>query len=162
MLDLQAVESQSDENGETAALLAARLGDREMFSAVATNLDSLTARDAKGRTIAMTAAAHGHAAWFEPLQRASYLGNAGKDNVYVGEMVPFDLDQLSLTDSGGKTALQLAEENGHTEIADILRRHLQAIVAKSCAVKHGRPSARRKISTRVSTKRIVVIQTDWT
>jgi hypothetical protein len=57
-----------------------------------------------------------------------YFGIAGKANVYIGGMVPFDVDQLALTDSDRKTALQLAEENGHTQIADILRRHLQAIV----------------------------------
>jgi len=132
-VDLYELERQADENGETASLLAAREGDWEMFSQVSSTSDSLRARDKLGRTIAMHAAIHGRPEWFEFLSRPAYFGVAGKVNVYIGGLVPLNVDQLALTDIDGKTALQLAEENGHAEIADILRRHLQAIVDNQTA-----------------------------
>jgi serine/threonine protein kinase/ankyrin repeat protein len=121
-LEYTDLERQKDANGETASLLAARIGDWELYSKVATHVDSLRARDNQGRTIAMHAAMHGHRKWFEKLESDEFVG------VTRGGGVPFELDQLALTDKDGKTALQLAEDNGHTEIANVLRRHLQAIV----------------------------------
>ena len=83
--------------------------------------------------MAMHAAIHGHFKWFDYLSSETYFGIAGTSNVFIGQMLMFDLNQLALTDSDGKTALQLAEDNGHTKIADILRRHLQAIVDNQTA-----------------------------
>lgn len=133
MLSVNDLEFQANANGETASLIAARIGDWELFSNVATHIESLRARNENKRTIAMTAAIAGHVSWFERLTLAPYFGKAGSDNLFVGQMLAFDVTQLALTDGDGKTALQLAEENDQTEIADILRRHLQAIVDSATA-----------------------------
>lgn len=132
-VDVFELERQVDENGETASLIAAREGEWELFSEVASTIDAIKARDSHGRTIAMVAAIHGHSGWFDSIDKPAYFGIAGESNVFIGQMLMFDLDQLALTDNDGKTALQLAEENGHTAIADILRRHLQAIIDNQTA-----------------------------
>jgi hypothetical protein len=49
-------------------------------------------------------------------------------------MLSFDVDQLALGDCAGQTALQLARGGGHEEIADILTRHLQTLVANETRV----------------------------
>lgn len=59
---------------------------------------------------------------------------AGRSRLSVGSGVRqteliFDLERsLSVLDRDGKSALELAEEHGHQEIARILRDHLQAII----------------------------------
>ena len=54
------------------------------------------------------------------------------------EMLPFDHAALAQQDNDGKTALQLAQENGHTTVAEILTRHLQAIIeAQTASIAEG-------------------------
>jgi ankyrin repeat protein len=130
---LEDLERVADENGETPALAAARIGDWELLVQTASSVESCRARDKRGRTIAIQAAIHGHTEWFERLMHPAYLGVAGTPNVFVGEMLPFDLEQLAVRDSDGKTALDHAREEGHQEIAAILTRHLQAIIDRESA-----------------------------
>jgi len=120
---------QTDEAGETPSLKAARGGDWEAFLLVGNNLDSLRARGKDGRTAAMHFASAGVTTPFETLGESHLFGKAGAKVGFVGSMVAFDIDQLALADNAGKTALELAREHGHTEIADTLWRHLETLVA---------------------------------
>jgi serine/threonine protein kinase/ankyrin repeat protein len=130
-----------DENGETASIKAARAGDWECFSLLANHMDSILARDKRRRTVLAHAVLGGRVEkspeWMEKfhwLTKPPFFGVAGVDNVFVGLMLLFDLERsLSVLDDDGKSALQLAEEQGHKEIAGILRRHLEAIVANQAA-----------------------------
>jgi len=132
-LDTAELESQTDLKHETAALKAARIGDWELLGLTATQPATLRIQDQDRRTIAMRAAVHGHVEWFEPLTASPYFGLAGgayeRNFTFVGPLACFQLEQLALRDIEGKTALQLAEQHGHQRIADILRAHLEAILA---------------------------------
>jgi ankyrin repeat protein len=119
---------QINSRGETPVLLAARLGHWEMFQDLAITTSGIKSRDKDGRNAAIWFAANGTV---EPFQRLEQhlIGKAGAENGFVGEMLAFDLEQLALADRAGKTALQLARDHGHTEIADTLSRHLETVVA---------------------------------
>jgi ankyrin repeat protein/predicted Ser/Thr protein kinase len=119
---------QTDARGETPALKAARTGDWETCQLVAITVDSLRSRGHDGRTLAMWFAAIGTKAPFQRLEQFLF-GKAGAEAGFTGEMLSFDVDQLALSDRDGQTALQLARAGGHQEIADILTRHLQTLVA---------------------------------
>ncbi|HAV63093.1 MAG TPA: hypothetical protein DCY13_12105, partial [Verrucomicrobiales bacterium] len=123
-LDRNGLELQTDALGETASLKAARVGDWESFRLVANHVDSLRARGKDGRNAVMHLAAQGTLAPFVQLRDARQFGQAGSRRGFVGAWVALDVDQLAVRDGEGKTALQLARENGHTEVADILERHL--------------------------------------
>lgn len=119
-----------DDNGETASIKAVKAADLECLDLVAATTDSYLARDKLGRNVLMHAAIHGQIELFLALEEERYFGVAGALNVFVGRMLLFDLEQsLGLLDSEGKSALHHAEEYSRQEIANLLRRHLQAIVA---------------------------------
>ncbi len=124
---------QTDENGDTASLMAARAGDWEVYQIVATTVPSLRARDKDGRTAAMHFAITGSSTPFETLAKSHLFGKAGPETGFVGKMVPFDVDQLALVDKDDNTVLQLARNHGRNEIADILWRHLETLVANQTA-----------------------------
>jgi ankyrin repeat protein/predicted Ser/Thr protein kinase len=123
----EAVE-QTNAQGETPALIAARLGDWETFRAVAITTDSLRAQDRHGRNAAMWFASNGTAAPFQRLEQF-LLGKAGAENGFVGEMLAFDVDQLARVDRHGHTAMSLARTASDARIAGILTRHLEALLA---------------------------------
>jgi ankyrin repeat protein len=139
-IGLHDAELVKDDRGENALMKAARAGDWECFDLLANQVDSLLARDKLGQTVLMHAVLGGHAEqsdWFENdgwLTKPPYFGTAGMANVFIGRMLIFELERgLSLLDNDGKSVLQLADEHGHKEIAGILRRHLEAIVANQTA-----------------------------
>jgi ankyrin repeat protein len=127
-LDRNGLEVQIDVPGETASLKAARAGDWESFQLVANTVDSLRARGKDGRNAVMHFAAKGALAPFAQLRDARQFGQAGSRQGFVGAWVALDVGQLALRDGEGKTALQLARDQGHTEVADILERHLQKLL----------------------------------
>jgi uncharacterized protein (TIGR03067 family) len=143
-------EKLTDENGENALMKAARNGSWECVKELATQVDTVLARDKRGRTVLMHAVLGGHVEedrWLEQFERLTqppYLGVAGEDNLYVGAMLLFELERsLSVLDKDRKSLLQIAEAHGDARIADILRRHLQMIVVNQTAeIESGGDAAR--------------------
>ncbi|MCB9874456.1 MAG: protein kinase [Planctomycetaceae bacterium] len=124
-IEYTGLECQKNADGETASLMAARLGDWELYCQVATHVDSIEARDNRGRTVAMQAAIYGHVDWFK---RLASLTTPDTASDLTGPLMPLDLKHLALKDNDGQTALQLASENAHVELADFLWSHLQTII----------------------------------
>ena len=53
---------------------------------------------------------------------AAENGHAGVVRVMLTAFFKVSLAYVNLTDSSGKTALQLAEEHGHKEVVDLLKK----------------------------------------
>jgi serine/threonine protein kinase/ankyrin repeat protein len=133
--DLYRAEQLRDEGGENALMKAARAGDWTSFDLLATQVDTLLARDKLGHTVLMHAVLGDRVEqteWlhhFARLSESPYLGQAGVSNLYVGPMLVFELERgISVLNNEGRSVLQLAEQLGRTRIAAILRRHLEAII----------------------------------
>ncbi|HUQ68668.1 MAG TPA: ankyrin repeat domain-containing protein [Planctomycetaceae bacterium] len=130
----------TDADGENAVMKATRSGDWECFQLLATQTDTLLAQDKLGRTTlvhAILSGQTGQSRWneqFERLTKPPLFGVAGVDNIYVGPLLIFELERsLSLLDNDGKSAVQLAEEHKHPEIARTLRRHLEMVITNQTA-----------------------------
>lgn len=60
--------------------------------------------------------------------------NAKESEGHVGLLLIFELERsLSVLDNESKSVVPLAESNGHTAVARILRRHLEAIITNQTA-----------------------------
>ncbi|MGI9457356.1 MAG: ankyrin repeat domain-containing protein, partial [Aeoliella sp.] len=112
-----------DKVGETAQMKAASQGNTDWFKALWPSSDLVNddqRQDAQGRTMLMHAVANNQ------LGLLRYLANEHthpNSNIFVNEAA-------SLTNSGGHTALELADELGHKEIADLMRSQINEIIEK--------------------------------
>lgn len=120
---------QTNPEGETPCLIAARLGDWELFQSLARTTEALRARDHQGRNAAILFAQSGNTGPFNALFDSQQIGKAGPENGFVGALLAFDIDQLAVVDMAGRTAAQVARNGGHTDTAVLLKAHLDALIS---------------------------------
>lgn len=135
LIGFSMVATERDDNGETAAIKAARAGQWDCLPWISKHVDEILAQDDSGRNIAMYMAINGHKEVFQHLLNERYLGKTEDDiNIFIGKMLLCSLEHsLSQLDADGKSALQFGEEHGHSDIATILRQHLTAIIRNQTA-----------------------------
>jgi hypothetical protein len=127
-----------DNAGETAQMKAAAGGHIDWFrelTKISQANDALT-QDRQGRTVLMHAVANNQLALLrqlaDELQHVSF--GLGSERRPLSYNKYFDAQAASLTDFSGRTALQLATELGHTEIADVIRSEMQQTIDALTAV----------------------------
>ena len=132
-----------DRNGETALMKAAAAGDEICVKSLlgGTYVVGVDLRDNQGRSALMHAVTNEQTALIRSLASAAHdkvavwspetLGDMNTfHNSTLGTYSLFNLDSLRITYNDGKTAYQLAEEQESTEIAELLRKYLEMVVAK--------------------------------
>ncbi len=132
-IDREELEGQTDDLGQTPSLKAARAGDWPAFQMVTSFVEGLRARDHQGRNATIYFAIAGTVAPFAELKTPPLFGRAGSRQGFIGARMVLDVDQLAVVDHDGRTALQLAREHGHPEIADLIERHLKSLVSNLTA-----------------------------
>ncbi|MFN0126856.1 MAG: protein kinase domain-containing protein [Verrucomicrobiales bacterium] len=120
---------QTNAQGETPCLIAARLGNWELFQVPARKTEALRARDRQGRNAAILFAESGNTAPFSALVESHQFGKTGSENGFVGPMLAFDVEQLAVADRAGRTAWQAARDAGHTDSARLLKSHLDTLIS---------------------------------
>ena len=132
-----------DYNGETALMKAAASGNEICVKALlgGTYVVGVDMRDKEGRTALMHAVINRQTSLIRSLANAAYdrvavwspetLGDMNTfNNSMLGTFSMFDVDSLRIADDDGKTAYQLSEEQNSTEIAELLRKYLELVIAK--------------------------------
>jgi serine/threonine protein kinase/ankyrin repeat protein len=107
-----------DRKGETALMKAAARGHIQAAAAMR-SWEGETLQDQDGRTAAMHLALRGQGDFARWLLKARYSSHG--TSVGTFSCAPaLSAETLAITDKAGKTAIQLARESGHPDIADIL------------------------------------------
>ncbi len=114
-----------DREGETALMKAAARGDLESVRALLSAASNEEARDRRGRTALMHALAGGQTAFLQTMIDRAEARLPPPGYTVTGFVTP---EVLCALDDNGKTALEFAREQGHTQIAAGLQAYLEHVI----------------------------------
>jgi hypothetical protein len=115
-----------DRNGETALMKAAALGHIQAAAALR-SWEAAAMRDKAGRTAAMHMALRGQSdfgRWLLDAKNSSHGTSVGTFSCAPA----LSAETLAITDKAGKTAIQLARESGHPDIAEMLSAEMERTI----------------------------------
>ena len=126
-----------DGQGETALMKAAAQGDWRCIAALQAGPAGFqtdgSLPDDLGRTALMHLAVQGHTDCVGKLIAAHDWGDSDEEVSYRCNRL-LDPELLSVTDHEGKNAIELATENGHEELAELLREEMRRCLREGPAV----------------------------
>jgi serine/threonine protein kinase/ankyrin repeat protein len=131
-----------DRDGETALIKAAARGDIEAVNALSPWSEPKL-QDRKGRTAAMHIALSGHRQLAQSLLEASVT--------FTASSFLLSPEVLAVTDHAGKTAIQIAEENGHGVLAQMFSTRMEQNIEylnRAIADDANMPDLRRNLTAR--------------